>query len=101
MTQSAIKYSLIISLDDEEPSYFDRNLGSGDPILERARDVNLCRTFILSISLFLKLGGSNLAQTLLNPPNVIWHCLFLLIVSVVFVNAEKRSVQNIVVFIKP
>ena len=34
-------------------------------------------------------------------PKVIWHRLFLLNVSVVFVNAEKCSVQNRVVFIKP
>ena len=56
--------------------------------------MNFCRTFISSISLFVELAGSNLAQTLLNPSKVIWHLLFLLNVSVVFVNAEKRSVQN-------
>ena len=55
---------------------------------------NFCRTFISSISLFLELAGSNLAQTLLNPSKVIWHRLFLLNVSVIFVNAEKCSVQK-------
>ena len=31
----------------------------------------------------------------------IWHCLFLLVVSAVFVNAKECSFQNTVVFIKP
>ena len=44
---------------------------------------------MLSISLFLELGGYSLGQTLLNPFKVIWHNLFLSNVSVVFVNAEK------------
>ena len=39
----------------------------------RACEVNICRTFILSISLFLEPAGSNLAQTLLNPPKVVWY----------------------------
>ena len=38
---------------------------------------------------------------LLKPFKVIWHRLFLLIVPVVFVNAERYSVKNRVVFIKP
>ena len=47
-----------------------------------------CGTFISSISLFLELAGSNFSQAL-NPSKVISHRLFLLNVSVVFVNAEK------------
>ena len=50
--------------------------------------------------LFLELAGSNLAQSLLKPFKVILHRLFLLIVPVVFVNAERCSVKNRVVFIK-
>ena len=68
---------------------------------KRACDVNFCRTFILSIYLFLELAVSNLAQNLLKPFKAIWHRLFLLIVPVVFVNAERCSVKNRVVFIKP
>ena len=68
---------------------------------KRACDVNFCITFISSILLFLELAGSNLAQNLLNPFKVIWHRLVLLIVPVVFVNAERCSVKNRVVFIKP
>ena len=45
---------------------------------EKVWEVNFCRTFVLSISLFLEPAGSNLAQTLLNPSKVIWHHLFLL-----------------------
>ena len=56
--------------------------------------VNFCRTFISSILLFFELAGSNLEQTLRNPSKVIWHLLFLLNESVVFVNAVKCSVQN-------
>ena len=67
----------------------------------RAWEVNFCRTFILSIALSLELADSNLTQTLLNPSKFIWHCLFLLNVSVVLVNTEKCSAQNRVVFIKP
>ena len=70
-------------------------------VRKRAYDVNSCRTIISRISLFLELAGSNLAQTLLNPSKNIWHRLFLLNVSVVFVNAEKCSAQNRVVFVKP
>ena len=43
----------------------------------RACGVNFCRTFISSISLFLELAGSDLAQTLLNPPKVVWRWLYL------------------------
>ena len=68
---------------------------------KRACDVNFCRTFISSTYLFLELAASNLAQNLLKPFKVIWHHLFLLIVPVVFVNAERCSVKNKVVFIKP
>ena len=68
---------------------------------KRACGVIFCRTFISSISLFLELAGSNLAQTLLNPSKAIWHRLFLLNVSAVFVNVEKCSAQNRVIFIKP
>ena len=39
--------------------------------------VNFCRTFVWSISLFLELAGSNLAQTLLNPPKVVRLWLYL------------------------
>ena len=46
-------------------------------------------------------AGSNLAQTLLSPSKVLMHRLFLLNVSVVFVNAENCSVQNRVVLVKP
>ena len=53
-----------------------------------------CRTLISNILLLLKLAGSNLAQTLLNTSKGIWHRLFLLNVSVVFVNAEKFRIQN-------
>ena len=52
-------------------------------------------------SLFLDPAGSNLAQTLLNTLKFIWHCLFLLGVSAVFVNAEECSFQNRFVSIKP
>ena len=68
---------------------------------KRACDVYFCRTFISSLSLFLELAGSNLAQNLLKPFKVIWHRLFLLIVPVVFVNAGRCSVKNRVVFVKP
>ena len=54
---------------------------------------NFCRTFILSILLLLELAGSNLPQTLLNPSKILWHHLFLLNVSVFFVNGEKCSVR--------
>ena len=37
-------------------------------LIKRACEVNFCRTFISSISLFLELAGSDLAQTLSNPP---------------------------------
>ena len=67
---------------------------------KRAYEVNVYKTFILNISLFLELAGCNLAQTLLNPSKVIWHQLFLLNVSVVFVNAEKCRIQNRVNLIK-
>ena len=70
-------------------------------LTKRAWEANFCRTFISSISLSLELAGSNLAQTLLNPSKFIWHRLFLLNVSVVFVKAEKRSAQNRAVFVKP
>ena len=60
-----------------------------------------CSTFISSISLFLELAGSNLAQVLLNLAKVIWYCLFLVNVPAVFVNANKCRAQNRVVFIKP
>ena len=50
---------------------------------------------------FLELAGSILAQILLNPFKGIRHRLFLLNVSVVFVNAEKCSVHDRVVLIKP
>ena len=43
---------------------------------------------------------SNLVHTLLSPSKVIWHRLFLLNVSVVFVNTKKCSAQNRAVFIK-
>ena len=65
---------------------------------KRACDVNFCRTFIY---LVLELAGSNLAQNLLRPFKVIRHRLLLLIVPVVFVNAERCSIKNRVVFIKP
>ena len=42
---------------------------------KRACEVNFCRTFTSSISLFLELAGSILAQTLLNPSKVVWHWL--------------------------
>ena len=42
---------------------------------KRACGVNFCRTFILSISLFLELASSYVAQTLHNPPKVVWHWL--------------------------
>ena len=45
--------------------------------LQRTSGVNFCRTFISSISLFLELAGSNLAQTLLNLPKPEWHWLYL------------------------
>ena len=38
--------------------------------------INFCGAFISSILLFFKLAGCNLAQTLLNPPKVVWHWLF-------------------------
>ena len=69
--------------------------------IKRACEVNVYKTFILSISLLLELAGCHLAQTLLNTSKVIWHQLFLLNVSVVFVNAEKSSIQNRVNLIKP
>ena len=53
----------------------------------------------MSISLFLELASYNLSQTPLIPSKAIWHCLFLLNVSVVLVNTETCSVQNRVVFI--
>ena len=62
---------------------------------------NFCKTFVLNISLFLELSGSNLVWTLLKPSRVIWHHLFLLNVFVVLLNAEKCNIPNIVVFIKP
>ena len=68
---------------------------------KRACNVYFCRTFISSLYLLLELAGSNLAQNLLRPFKVIWNRLFLLIVPVVFVNAERCSVNNRVVFIKP
>ena len=68
---------------------------------KRACGVNFCKAFISSISLFLELAGYKLAQTLLNPSKVVWYRLFLLNVSVDFLNAEKCSAQNSVVFIKP
>ena len=49
----------------------------------------------------LELAGPNLAQAPFNPSKVTLHHLFLLNVSVVFVNAKKCSFQNRVVFIKP
>ena len=55
---------------------------------------------ISSISLFLQQAASSLAQALLKPSKLKWHRLFLLNASIVFVNAEKCSVQNRVVFIK-
>ena len=70
-------------------------------VSSRACYVNFCRTFISSISSFLELAGPNLAQALLSLYRVIRHRLFLLNMSVVFVNAEKCSAQNRVVFIKP
>ena len=60
---------------------------------KRACNVSFYRTFISRISLFLELGGSNLAQTLLNRSKVIWHRLFSLNVSVVFVNAENVALR--------
>ena len=39
------------------------NPGSPDTSRERASDVNFCRTFISSISLFLEVPGSNLVDT--------------------------------------
>ena len=63
--------------------------------------VNFCRTFISSISLFLDLAGSNLAQTVLNPLKSIRLCLFLLGVSAVFENAKECSFHNRIVSIKP
>ena len=41
------------------------------PIMKRARELNLCRTFISSISLILQIAGSNLEQTMLNPTQVL------------------------------
>ena len=60
----------------------------GEP---RASEVNFYRTFILCISSLLQLVGVNLAQKILNPSEVLPHWLFLLGVSVVFVNTEKSS----------
>ena len=51
--------------------------------------VNIARPLIASISMFLELARSNLAQTLPNPSKVIQHRLFLLNVSVVFVKCRK------------
>ena len=71
---------------------------------KRAWEVYFCRTFISNVTLSLELAGSNLAQTLLNPSKIIWHCLFLLNLlnlSVVFVNAEKCSAQNRIDVVKP
>ena len=34
--------------------------------------LNFCRKFISSVSLILELAGSNLVQTLLNNPQVLW-----------------------------
>ena len=70
-------------------------------LIQRTCKVIFCGTFISSISLFFELAGSNLVQTLLNPSKVVLHHLLLLNVSGVFVNAEKCSIQNRVVFIKP
>ena len=51
--------------------------------------LNCCRTFISSISLTSELAGSNLIQTLLYPPQVLWHSSSLLNVSVTFTNEKK------------
>ena len=55
----------------------------------KSMDVNFCRTFISSISLFLELAGSDLVQTLLNPSKVKWYHSFLLNLFVVFVNVKS------------
>ena len=67
----------------------------------KSMQCKLLQDIIASISLLIELTSSNLALTLLNPSKVIWHRLFLLNVSVVFVNVKKCSVQNRVDFIKP
>ena len=57
---------------------------------QKARGLSSCKTFISSISLILELAGSDLVQTLLNPPQALWHWLFLSGVCVVFENKEKE-----------
>ena len=46
-------------------------------MLKKACNVNFYRIFISSISLLLEVAGSDLAQTLHNPPEVVWHPLYL------------------------
>ena len=60
----------------------------------RACSVNFCRTFILSISLFLELADSNLAQTLLSALKFVWHWLYL---QGMPASAKNGSSQNRIV----
>ena len=53
--------------------------------------LNFCRTFISGIWLILDRAGSTLVQTLLNPPQAMWHYSFLLAVSIDFADEEKGA----------
>ena len=46
------------------------------------------------MTIVLELAGSYLAWAMLISSKVIWHCLFLLNVSVIFVSAAKCRIQN-------
>ena len=66
-------FLLLIHCDHKE----HKNQNLTGMLAKRASGVNFCRTFIWSISLFLKAAGSYLARTLFNLSEVVWHCLYL------------------------
>ena len=53
--------------------------------------LNFYSTFISGISLILDQTSFTLVQTLLNPPQVLWHYSFLSSASIDFANEEKEA----------
>ena len=75
----------------ERSSVEKNNLGMNKKC-RKSTGRNFYRRFVSNIWLTLQLAGSNLLQTLLNPPQVLQHKAFLSGGHIVFANEEKNLV---------